>query len=157
MQFGLLVPLRRRLRSPQARHPHGVENGKTRNSGIPRGDPSGLPERTRNRREPGRLQLDRKRPLRPRRSLAHHLDGQGRQTRAGDVRGQVSSTEAYSSLTLPWRGRVARTRRCEASLGAGGVGWRSISGVGVSLVRLWLPANHGPPHKSVRAQPPNRR
>ena len=44
---------------------------------------------TRNRREPGRLQLDRKGPLRPRRPLAHHPDGEGRQVRSGDVRRDV--------------------------------------------------------------------
>jgi branched-chain amino acid transport system substrate-binding protein len=37
------------------------------------------------RRQSGRLQLHRKRPLRPRRPLAHPADGEGRQVRAGEV------------------------------------------------------------------------
>ena len=36
--------------------------------------------------DPGRLQLHRKGPLRPRRPLAHHPDREGRQVRSGDVR-----------------------------------------------------------------------
>ena len=49
-----------------------------------------LLDRARYRREPGRLQLHRKGSLRPRRSLAHPADGEGRQVRAGEVR-EVSS------------------------------------------------------------------
>ena len=43
--------------------------------------------RARYRRQPGRLQLHRKGPLRPRRPLAHPPDGEGRQIRPGEVRG----------------------------------------------------------------------
>jgi branched-chain amino acid transport system substrate-binding protein len=58
-------------------------------------DSSGLAERTRHRRQPGRLQLHRKGSLRTRRPLAHPADGEGRQIRAGEVRG--GTTHSASS------------------------------------------------------------
>ena len=76
-------PFLRRLQGARARDPGGVEEGKARHAGIPRGDPRSLRHRARNRRDPGRLQLHRKGSQRPRRPLAHHPDGEERKVRAG--------------------------------------------------------------------------
>ena len=80
--------------------PGGAEDRKARHAGIPRSDPPGAADRTRNRREPGRLQLHRKRPLRPRRPLAHPPDGEGRQIRSGEV-----------SVDSSWPSIAVRSRR----------------------------------------------
>ena len=46
--------------------PVALKSRQARHAGIPRRHPSGLHQRKGNRRNPRRLQLDRKRPLRPR-------------------------------------------------------------------------------------------
>ena len=73
--------------------PVALKAGKPGTPEFREGIRQALDDRKRHRRQPGRLQLHRKRPLRPRRPLAHHPDREGREVRSGEVSGVPVSQE----------------------------------------------------------------
>ena len=74
--------------------PVALKAGKPGTPEFREGIRQALSDRTGNRGEPGRLQLHRKGSLRPRRPLAHHPDGEGREVRSGEVRRGDLRTQA---------------------------------------------------------------